>query len=109
MCPVLRGWSLAQTQCGTGGTTTELIVARLPPAGYPYEAAPSSPHTVMPNGPLLEAVCGPFWQLLCCATPPFTMSTHAYSYVSPASTGFQPVTVPTQSMVTSWKPWFVLL
>ena len=43
-------------------TTTLLMTPILPPARYAYDAHSSRPHTVMPKGASLSAVCGPLSQ-----------------------------------------------
>src|SRR5258708_32796161 len=59
---------------------------------------------MMPKRPLLETVCGPFWQFPT-GTLARRMSGVAYSYLPPEPTGFHPLTLPEQSMVTSSKPF----
>src|SRR5438477_640301 len=88
---------------GRGGTTTELIVPTLPPAGYAYEDAQSVPHTVMPNAPELDALCVPFVHV---PTPTFPrMISAVVIWKRPlVPTSFHPVTLPRQSIETSWKP-----
>ena len=51
--PVAR--EATRSHFGIGFTSTALIGAMLPPAGYAYDEKLSSPHTQRPNGALLSA------------------------------------------------------
>src|SRR6185369_16623664 len=71
------------------GTTTGLIGAAYPPAGYAYDEHASRPHTTRPNGPLLVAT----WRPPLVHVPigvPRARSAFAISYVPSAPTGCHP-------------------
>src|ERR1019366_9172437 len=72
----------------------------------PAVSAEPQPHTVRPKGALLVISWRPLSQLPCWMKSCRTRSMRVYSYVSAASMGFQPVSVPAQSRLTSEKTPF---